>query len=58
MHHLVLLSRETAGQYRLLANIQRIESEDTEHAAELQGILTRPWAGPTITIARERRHAA
>ena len=55
---LVLLSREPFSQYRLLANIQRIEAEDAAHAAELHGIISRPWPVPTITIAVERRHAA
>src|SRR4051794_14020349 len=57
---LVLLARETVSQYRLLANIQRIEAEDAAHAAELQGVLMRPWPAPTVTIAPQRgvRHAA
>ena len=55
---LVLLSHEPASQYRLLANIQRIEAEDAAHAAELHGIISRPWPVPTITVAVERRHAA
>src|SRR3954453_21543850 len=57
---LVLLSREPASQYRLLVNIQRIEAEDAARAAELQGVLTRPWPIPTVTIAQQRgvRHAA
>ena len=57
---LVLLSRESVSQYRLLINVQRIEAEDAAHAAELQGVLSRPWPIPTVTIARQRgvRHAA
>ena len=55
---LVLLSREPVSQYRLLINIRRIEAEDAAHAAELHGIISRPWPVPTITIAVERRHAA
>ena len=57
---LVLLAHEPASQYRLLINIGRVEAADAAHAAELQGILTRPWPAPTVTIARQRgvRHAA
>jgi hypothetical protein len=55
---LVLLSRESVSQYRLLINIRRIEAEDAAHAAELHRIISRPWPVPTITVAVEHRHAA
>ena len=51
---LVLLSREPIDQYRVLSRLHCVEAEDAGHQAELQHIISRPWPGPTVTIARQR----
>jgi hypothetical protein len=58
-HGLVILSRERAGAYRILAGCQGgIIAEDAEHAAKLHGILTQPWPAPQIIVPKGARHAA
>src|SRR4051794_40844860 len=51
---LVLLSRAPVDQYCILSRLQKIAAEDTAHATELTRIISRPWPGPTVTIARQR----
>jgi hypothetical protein len=55
---LVPLSRDRADIYRLLSRcIGGIIAEDQAHAAELGGILERPWAAPPIFTPGVRRAA-
>jgi hypothetical protein len=49
---LVLLSRETADQYRILAGLEGgIDAMDEAHARELRAVLRRPWMAPRVRAA-------
>jgi hypothetical protein len=55
---LVILSRQPADAYRVLASCHGdIVAEDATHAAELAG-LDRPWPMPRIIVAAGAPHAA
>jgi hypothetical protein len=55
---LVILSRERASAYRLLADLQGdIIAEDARHVAELRAILAQPWPLPRILVREVRRAA-
>jgi hypothetical protein len=55
---LVILSRERADAYRLLADLRGgIIAEDARHAAELRTILAQPWPLPRVIVGGLRRAA-
>jgi hypothetical protein len=56
---IVIISRDAASAYRICTMCRGgIIAEDAGHAAELGGILGRPWPIPQIIVRAGDRHAA